>query len=164
MSTEVKQAVGAVILAVGDQRLGQRDFGCNVPKHLWRANLRLIRVLMVRRGETAPRHPGAWTLPSGDVGPGESLPDALAREVFEEVDINFRPESKPFHSGEKAGVEVNYFLGHWQYANARGVVLKLNPNGVMENDMFRWMTLAEAASHGEDFVFGQALTKLIPNR
>jgi 8-oxo-dGTP diphosphatase len=46
------------------------------------------RVLLVRRGR--PPSAGAWTLPGGRVEPGESLEQAVLREVLEETAVRTR--------------------------------------------------------------------------
>ncbi|MBS9477248.1 NUDIX hydrolase [Ancylobacter radicis] len=43
------------------------------------------RVLLARRGQPPAR--GVWTLPGGRVEPGETLAEAAAREVMEEVGV-----------------------------------------------------------------------------
>lgn len=44
------------------------------------------QVLLARRGQ--PPSPGVWTLPGGRVEPGETLAEAAAREVMEEVGVD----------------------------------------------------------------------------
>jgi 8-oxo-dGTP diphosphatase len=46
------------------------------------------RVLLVERGR--PPHAGSWTLPGGKVEPGESLAEAIQREVLEETGLEVR--------------------------------------------------------------------------
>jgi ADP-ribose pyrophosphatase YjhB (NUDIX family) len=43
------------------------------------------RVLLIRRGR--PPSAGTWTLPGGRLEPGESLQDAVRREVLEETGV-----------------------------------------------------------------------------
>lgn len=51
------------------------------------------RILLVRRGK-APWQ-GAWSLPGGHLEPGESLHDAVCREVAEETGLTVRPVGAP---------------------------------------------------------------------
>ncbi|MBH0238512.1 NUDIX hydrolase [Methylobrevis albus] len=52
------------------------------------------RILLVRRGK-APWQ-GAWSLPGGHLEPGESLHDAVRREVAEETGLPVLPVGAPF--------------------------------------------------------------------
>ena len=49
------------------------------------------RVLLVERS-AGVTHPGLWCFPGGHVEPGETLQDAVARELREELDIVVRAE------------------------------------------------------------------------
>jgi (d)CTP diphosphatase len=46
-------------------------------------------LLLARRGP-AERHPGLWELPGGKVEPGETPPEALRRELSEELGVEAR--------------------------------------------------------------------------
>ncbi|NAZ80919.1 NUDIX domain-containing protein [Kineococcus sp. R8] len=46
------------------------------------------RVLLALRSATRRAHPATWALPGGHVEPGESEPEALRRELQEELDID----------------------------------------------------------------------------
>jgi 8-oxo-dGTP pyrophosphatase MutT (NUDIX family) len=49
------------------------------------------RLLLVRKSMTDPHQPGKWELPGGRLKENESLDDALAREVREEVGLQIAP-------------------------------------------------------------------------
>jgi 8-oxo-dGTP diphosphatase len=54
------------------------------------------RVLLIRRAPDVYLDPGRWELPGGKMDHGESLEEALAREVGEETGLSVRV-GKPFH-------------------------------------------------------------------
>jgi 8-oxo-dGTP pyrophosphatase MutT (NUDIX family) len=58
-------------------------FGVGVKAVLRRGD----RVLLLRRSPEAPQFAGLWDLPGGSVEEGESLEDALVREVHEETGL-----------------------------------------------------------------------------
>lgn len=49
------------------------------------------RYLWIRRSATSAHNAGAWDLPGGKVDPGESLDQALVREVREETGLLIQP-------------------------------------------------------------------------
>jgi 8-oxo-dGTP pyrophosphatase MutT (NUDIX family) len=66
------------------------------------------RYLVIRRGPQVPRS-GYWTPLSGRVEPGESQPEALVREVREEVGLTVRPLARVWQCDTDDGA---YRL-HW---------------------------------------------------
>jgi 8-oxo-dGTP diphosphatase len=50
-------------------------------------------VLLVHRSPTRAAYPDRWDLPGGHVEPGESEPQALARELHEELGVRIVPEA-----------------------------------------------------------------------
>src|SRR5580700_8369603 len=47
-------------------------------------------ILLIRRARLSPEYPGTWDLPGGAVESGETLEDALKREVREETRLSVR--------------------------------------------------------------------------
>ena len=100
------------------------------------------RVLILRRGATAPWKPGMWNLPGGAVDPGESPEDAARRECREECGID--PQGvTPLGSFPDGGGTVHAFAGE---ATSPRVVLGLT-HGVRENDAFRWVGPGDADAY-----------------
>ena len=66
------------------------------------------RVLLIRRGKEPLR--GRWVVPGGTVEPGETLHDALVREVREETGVTVRPREVVlvFDRILREGPEVRY--------------------------------------------------------
>ena len=91
------------------------------------------RVLISRRAEDSHQG-GLWEFPGGKVEPGESLADALARELREELDIEVR-RSEPL-------IEIRH-----DYSD-KAVLLDVhvvrdfggNPSG-LENQPLAWVSL-----------------------
>lgn len=66
------------------------------------------RYLFIQRGE-AESKAGYWCLPTGTVEPGESQPDAVAREALEEVGLVVRPIAKIHETTTADGL----YRMHW---------------------------------------------------
>lgn len=66
------------------------------------------RVLLIRRGKEPMR--GRWVVPGGTVELGESLSDAVVREVLEETGVRVRPRDVMlvFDRIERRAGEVQY--------------------------------------------------------
>jgi 8-oxo-dGTP pyrophosphatase MutT (NUDIX family) len=76
------------------------------------------RYLFIRRGLTLKRAPGWWCFVGGEVDAGESLPEAIAREVLEEVGLRVTVHDKVHESVSPNGE----YLLHWY-------VTRLEPAG-----------------------------------
>jgi mutator protein MutT len=66
------------------------------------------RVLLIRRGKEPLR--GRWVIPGGAVESGETLQEALVREVLEETGVTVAPRDvvTVFDRIERSGDEVRY--------------------------------------------------------
>lgn len=66
------------------------------------------RILLLRRGPTAPWAPGKWGLPGGYVEPGETPAQAAVRELAEEAGID--PPFRMTHAGGLPGRTPGYLF------------------------------------------------------
>ena len=97
------------------------------------------KFLIIRRSSTDKWMPHRWYLPGGTIEKGELSIDAVVRETFEEVNLNL-DKSKIVSLMQRD--EVEFFLclpDSW----SGNVKLKLT-NGILENDLFEWVTLKES--------------------
>ncbi|HEY3319613.1 MAG TPA: NUDIX hydrolase [Planctomycetota bacterium] len=97
------------------------------------------RFLFIRRAMTLKRAPGWWCFVGGEVEPGESFPDAIRREVREEVGIVIRPLDEIHQSISPNGE----FRLHWLRIamDPPNQNLVLEPAEVAEA---RWLNVSEA--------------------
>ena len=57
----------------------------------------VLEVLWQRRSDKVSRHPGMWDISAGGhINLGESLPEAAAREAWEEIGVKISPEELRF--------------------------------------------------------------------
>lgn len=95
------------------------------------------RILLCHRRPSRDHYPDVWDLPGGHVDPYETLPEALVRELGEELGIRLPPPSEPpwavLHTDD---LELNVFLvDGWE-----GEPANLATD---EHDAIRWVASGE---------------------
>lgn len=93
-------------------------------------------VFLTQRGMTAPIFPGYWAMPAGLREEDETPEQAAAREVKEEVGIDFHPEQLLFE-GMWENRKLSYFLGGWN-APARLAIQESEVSG------YGWFSFTDA--------------------
>jgi NAD+ diphosphatase len=119
---------------------------CNA-QHFPRTDPAVIMLVEDRAGPDGPRCllgrqkiwvPGMHSTLAGFVEPGESLEEAVAREVFEEVGIAV--DDVRYHSSQPWPFPASIMLGF--YARARTTEIQINPD---ELEAALWVTKADIA-------------------
>lgn len=96
------------------------------------------RLLIIRRSLTVPA-PGKLCLPGGGIESGESEPEALVREMQEELTIDVKPIRLCWRSVTPWGTNLAWWLAHLDPR----VTPVANPDEVAE---VHWMTKDEIRS------------------
>ena len=91
--------------------------------------------LAIKRSATV-RAPGMICFPGGGVEPGETIADALVREMQEELSIKVTPEKQVWQSHSVRGYELNW----WHASIVEGELIRIEPREV---ESFQWMTAVE---------------------
>ncbi|HZE96060.1 MAG TPA: NUDIX hydrolase [Planctomycetota bacterium] len=96
------------------------------------------KFLFIRRGLTLQRAPGWWCFVGGEVEPGETHPEAAAREVREEVGLAVQVRDQVHESLSPNG---EYRL-HWFVTRLEPADQTVVPSPV-EVDEWRWLSIAD---------------------
>ncbi|MCG2829031.1 NUDIX domain-containing protein [Methanothermobacter sp. K4] len=90
------------------------------------------RVLIIKRSENSKTNPSTWELPGGKIGTGESIEEALKREVREETGLEITPS-------EVMGVVEQKF----PIINAVHIIIRCRASGNVklshEHEGFAWV-------------------------
>lgn len=102
------------------------------------------RILLVRRGQEPSKD--LWSLPGGRVEPGETVREALVREVLEETSLSVEPV-------EIAGVrdviarQGDDLLFHYVIISFRARVISGEPAAATDVAELRWVPFDEIAGY-----------------
>lgn len=140
-----KHGCGALILP---ERCLNRDAG-----YSWLAQLPERGILLLQRGWKAPTFPGFWGGPGGLKNQGEEPTRAAARECYEEIGIDFRPDQEPFFEGEWNDRHLSYYLGDWMAPE----YLAVQPE---EAAGYGWFTFEGALALPTSFLYKDAIERL----
>lgn len=108
------------------------------------------RILLAKRSNYTPAFPGYWGFPGGRAEKGETLEQAVIREVKEEVGLSFQP-TKLFSKGQWQDRLLHRFLGE------HSGEIKLQPEELTD---FNWFTFEEALKLDLAFECQDVITKL----
>jgi 8-oxo-dGTP diphosphatase len=111
------------------------------------------RILIVRRSQ-AVTMPGLWCFPGGHVEPGESLHDAIVREMHEELSVRVAARE---HLGAVHVESSGYRLEVFAVELVSGT-LEPRPEEIAEA---RWATPAEIRALGEPMPSNAAVLELL---
>jgi 8-oxo-dGTP diphosphatase len=99
------------------------------------------RVLLGHRSAGRAAYPSAWDLPGGHVEAGEAPPDALVRELSEELGVLIgRPDARPLAVLHPLVHEPSFELAIWVVTEWVGDVTNCAPD---EHDELRWFRADE---------------------
>jgi 8-oxo-dGTP diphosphatase len=95
------------------------------------------RLLLGRRSVGRAAYPGVWDLPGGHVESREAPPDALVRELSEELGVLIsRPDGPPLARLRPLEHEPGFELWIWVVTAWKGSVTNRAPE---EHDELRWL-------------------------
>jgi 8-oxo-dGTP diphosphatase len=98
------------------------------------------QALLVHRTPDRAVFPGVWDFPGGHVEPGESAPEALVRELAEELDVVI---AAPAGDGDLVLEDEGWHLTVWVVTAWNGVPRNMQPD---EHDDLAWFGLDAAVA------------------
>ena len=122
------------------------------------------RILILLRGETAPRHPLHWDLPGGHVDQSDnSIEAGGVRELQEEAGLNTSASDLTYIDKEMRGRMVRYFFATQNWTG--DVSLVPNPEtDILEHIEYKWATFDEiqelSQSSIPNYILRKALNKV----
>jgi 8-oxo-dGTP diphosphatase len=96
------------------------------------------RLLLAARRSTPPSLAGRWELPGGKVEPNEPPPDALRRELREELGVDVRLGDEVAADGGAWPLSDRYEMRVWL-----GVIVAGAPAPLTAHDDLRWLRPSE---------------------
>ncbi len=96
------------------------------------------RVLVIRRAQSVVA-PGAFCFPGGAIEEGETEPEALVRELTEELGVEVRPQRRIWQSVTPWQVELSWWLAELVHE------CRFRPNP-QEVESYAWFTLDQLAT------------------
>lgn len=110
------------------------------------------KILFCQRSLQKKVAPGAWHMPGGKVEDGESIEQAITRELKEELDLSVINVGG--YSGVFIDYEVNWQLHRTAFVSVRTEgIPRLNP----ENDAYKYLKIEEFPAYLESHVLEQNL-------
>jgi mutator protein MutT len=94
-------------------------------------------VLTLRRSAECSNNAGRWDLPGGKVEPGETVEQAIVREVAEETGLVIQPEK--FLTALEWPTPHARIIYLYFYAHAKTTAVRMGP----EHDRHEWLTFEE---------------------
>lgn len=97
------------------------------------------RLLLCHRHPARSHYPNVWDLPGGHIEAGETMADALVREITEELSVKVDPpKGPPWETILVDDIEMNvYILDHWEG--------ELHNTASDEHDEIRWVAPNDTA-------------------
>jgi mutator protein MutT len=102
------------------------------------------QVLIVRRSDTDEKRPLQWDLPGGHVEPGESLEQALEREVREETALDLSGIARRLVYAVSDTFEEDELSVTWLFFVAHITSGEVTLSE--EHDQYKWVSIDEAIS------------------